>query len=191
MSSARSRSDVAPLTVADAAAQIVAASSAVRAAPRILIDGRSGSGKTTLAHEIGRRWPEVQVVALDSLYPGWDGLRAGADRARLDLLVPHAAGRDGLSRVWDWGAQRYAAEHVVHPDRPLLIEGAGVLTARSEPFGDVRVWVDADDDERRRRALARDGATYEPHWERWAQQEDEHLARHDPTARATHRVTLV
>lgn len=191
MSSAHSRSDVAPLTVAEAAAQIVAASSAVRAVPRILIDGRSGSGKTTLAQEIGRRFPEIQIVALDSLYPGWDGLRAGADRARLDFLVPHAEGDDGRSRVWDWSAQRYAAEHVVHPDRPLLIEGAGILTADSAPFGDVRVWVDADDDERRRRALARDGATYAPHWERWARQEDEHLARHHPIARASHRVVLL
>jgi hypothetical protein len=37
-----------------------------------------------------------------------------------------------------------------------------------------------------RRALARDGDTFRPHWSRWAQQEDRHLERDDPTARATH-----
>jgi hypothetical protein len=36
--------------------------------------------------------------------------------------------------------------------------------------------VDAPAGRRRDRALARDGATYAPHWERWARQEDEFYA---------------
>jgi uridine kinase len=50
--------------------------------PVILIDGQSGAGKTTLAQRVVQRWPvqgRVQSVALDSLYPGWDGLEAGVD----------------------------------------------------------------------------------------------------------------
>ena len=45
---------------------------------RILIDGRSGSGKTELARSIAAHWPEAQLVRLDDLYPGWDGLDAGS-----------------------------------------------------------------------------------------------------------------
>ena len=56
--------------------------------PVVLIDGRSGAGKTSLARLLVARWPltgRVQLVALDSLYPGWDGLDPGVEhRARAD-----------------------------------------------------------------------------------------------------------
>jgi uridine kinase len=187
VSSARLRSSRA-LTPDAAAAEIVAAAFAVRPAPRILIDGRSGSGKTTLARMVAAQMPALQVVGLDEVYPGWDGLREGAERAFVDILRPHAEGRMGRWRRWDWAESRYAEEETVDPERPLLVEGAGLLTARSAAVGDVRVWVDAPAPERRRRALLRDGATYEPHWERWARQEDEHLAVNEPEARASLRV---
>ncbi|WP_238702632.1 hypothetical protein [Microbacterium caowuchunii] len=178
------------MTATAAAASIAASALAVRAAPRILVDGRSGSGKTTLATELVRRHPEFQIVALDDLYPGWDGLFAGSDRALEDVLTPHAEGRVGRWRRWDWDTEAYAEEHAVQPDRPLLVEGSGVLTARSAVLGDVCIWMDADADQRRMRALARDGATFEPHWERWARQEEEHLAAHDPLRWASAVVSL-
>lgn len=190
MSSARSRSDPAPLTTEAAAAQIAAAAFAVRAAPRILIDGRSGSGKTTLAQELVRLRPDVQLLALDSVYPGWDGLRAGAEIARVDVLEPHAAGRLARWRRWDWGSSTWAEAHEIDPDLPLLVEGSGLLTPPIAALGDVRVWLDADAAERRRRAIARDGATYEPHWERWSRQEEEHLAAHRPADAATLRLRV-
>ncbi|MCC4907157.1 hypothetical protein [Microbacterium sp. cx-59] len=187
MSSARSRSsrDLTPDAAVDI---IVTAAFAVRAVPRILIDGRSGSGKTTLARAIASRMPAVQSVGLDSIYPGWDGLREGADRACVDILEPHAAGQPGRWREWDWVISQYGAEHEIAPTRPLLLEGAGLLTARSARWADVCVWVDAPSTERRRRALQRDGATYEPHWDRWARQEDAHLAENSPESRASFRV---
>ena len=187
MSSERSRSrrDLTPDAAAD---EIVAAAFALRAAPRILIDGRSGSGKTTLARVVASRIPTLQVVGLDEVYPGWDGLRDGSERAFLDILSPHAEGRIGRWRRWDWAESSYTEERTVDPELPLLVEGAGLLTARSAALGDVRVWVDAPDPERRRRALLRDGATYEPHWERWATQEDAHLAENGPERLASLRV---
>jgi hypothetical protein len=44
--------------------------------------------------------------------------------------------------------------------------------------------VELDDARRKARALARDGAAYERHWERWAAQEDAFLQREDPRALA-------
>lgn len=186
MSSARSRSDPAPLTPDAAAAEIVAAAFRVRDIPRILIDGCSGSGKSTLASELQQLRPDLQWVALDSIYPGWDGLRAGSDRACARVLVPHAAGAWGSWQRWDWAARRGAEEHEVDPAGPLLVEGSGVLTARSATYGDVRVWVEAGAATRRARALARDGAMYEPHWDRWARQEERHVASDQPQRWTTH-----
>ena len=48
--------------------------------PVVVIDGRSGAGKSTLARLLVDTWPLpglVQLVALDSIYPGWDGLSSG------------------------------------------------------------------------------------------------------------------
>ncbi len=49
---------------------------------------------------------------------------------------------------------------------------------------DLAVWVETPDAVRRERALARDGDTYAPHWERWAAQERAVYAADPPAARA-------
>ncbi len=42
------------------------------------------------------------------------------------------------------------------------------------------VWVELDEPTRKARALARDGAMYEPHWDAWAAQEQEFFHRERP-----------
>lgn len=149
-------------------------------APVVLIDGRSGAGKTTLAARLSERMPDADVIALDSLYPGWDGLAAGAKAVREGILEPHRARRDGVWHRWDWTADQPAEAHVVPPLRALIIEGSGVLTPDSARLADVTVWLESPEASRKRRALDRDGDGYRPHWERWARQEREHLAADHP-----------
>ncbi|MFJ2541843.1 hypothetical protein [Microbacterium sp. NPDC087589] len=156
--------------------------------PVVLIDGRSGAGKTTLARMLVERWPitgRVQLVALDSIYPGWDGLREGAERALDGILRPHGRGYLGEWRRWDWGSGAEAETHAVDPALGVLVEGSGILTPATAAISDVRVWVESAEAGRKARALARDGDTYRPHWERWAQQEADHIVRDDPRALAT------
>ena len=156
--------------------------------PVVLIDGRSGAGKTTLARMLVERWPiagRVQLVALDSIYPGWDGLRDGVERALDGILRPHGRGYLGEWRRWDWGSGSEAEIHAVDPALGVLIEGSGILTPATAAIADVRVWVESAEAGRKARALARDGETYRPHWERWAQQEADHIVRDDPRALAT------
>ncbi|MFF0910205.1 hypothetical protein ACFWZW_05900 [Microbacterium enclense] len=192
MSSAPSRSNAAdPVDTAltQAVGAVLARVRAVGAAnPVVLVDGRSGAGKSSLARRIVAAWPRpgrVQLVALDDLYPGWDGLADGAEYARAQVLVPHAKGLIGIWERWDWEADARAEAHAVDPALPLIVEGAGVLTAASAPLGDVTVWVDAPTGVRRRRGLDRDGDTYRPHWDRWAAQEDAHIAAHAPASLAS------
>jgi cytidylate kinase len=182
VSSAHSRSDLPAL-------QPIAAELSARVAgigrpdPLVLIDGRSGSGKSTLARMLRTQWQGsagVDVLAMDDLYPGWDGLAAASTTLSVDVLSPRAAGRSARWRRWDWVADRPAAEQLLPPGRALIVEGAGSLTTATAPLADVTVWLEAPEHLRRERALARDGEAYVPHWERWAAQEVRHIAAHDP-----------
>ena len=155
----------------------------------VLIDGRSGAGKTTFAARLAdAAGGGVVRLALDDVYPGWDGLRAGADAVIAGVLAPLRDGRDGAWTAWDWAAGAQGASHTVPAGSCLVVEGAGILTPASAQLADATVWVDTPDDVRRRRALTRDGDAYAPHWERWARQEDEHLRRHRPHVLAGIRV---
>lgn len=161
--------------------------------PVVLIDGRSGAGKTSLARALVAGWPlhgGVQLVALDALYPGWDGLDDGVELARTQILVPHARGVTGVWRRWDWSRSRSAEAHVVDPSLPLIVEGSGLLNAATATLGDVRVWLESPARSRRARALQRDGETYRPHWDRWAAQEERHLAVDAPATSATLAFTV-
>jgi uridine kinase len=150
------------------------------AATTVLIDGRSGSGKTTLATQLCRTWTDSALVRLDDVYPGWDGLQWAADHVASSLLEPRAAGNPGRWRSWDWTRHRAGRWHVVEAGRRLVVEGMGALTAVSRSLADLAIWVEADDAERKRRALRRDGELYRPHWDRWAAQEEDFIARYDP-----------
>lgn len=161
--------------------------------PVILIDGRSGAGKTSIAGDVVDLWPlsgQVQSIAMDCIYPGWDGLEAGAEIARERILIPHARGVIGTWNRWDWESAAPAESHAVDPGLPLILEGAGVLTEATARVSDISVWIDSPAESRKKRALVRDGDTYSPHWSRWAAQEERHIARHDPQRHASLRVFM-
>lgn len=139
---------------------------AKRAVPVVTIDGYSGSGKSTLAAALARLVNGWQVLHLDDWYPGWDGLEAGADIARR-IAADLRAGRASSYEAWDWENGTTGATIRV-PLAPTIIEGCGAIEAEA----DLTIWIaDPGEDERRSRALARDGQTYAPHWRRWADQD--------------------
>lgn len=149
------------------------------------IDGPSGGGKSTLAARIAAALDDAPILRMDDLYPGWDGLAASVRQLVRWVLSPARHGRVPRYRRYDWHHGDYAEWRAVRRHRYLIVEGAGSTCGAARPFFAVRVFVDADPDERMRRALERDGEMFRPHWDRWAQQEAA-LFGPDRTRRAAH-----
>jgi uridine kinase len=147
-------------------------------APRILVDGRSGSGKTEFARTLVGLLPGAQLVRLDDIYPGWDGLEAASIAVHREILPRLRWQR------FDWETNSMAEWHDLDPERAIVIEGCGSLSAGSRRLATSAIWIDLDPATRKARALARDGDTYAPHWNRWAAQEDAFIARENPRALA-------
>lgn len=140
--------------------------------PVVLIDGRSGSGKTTLAGDLAARHEGWQLVHADDMYRGWSGL---ASVWNLSCLWSDHPGYDR----WDWDSGRVDGRVDLDPTRPLVVEGCGVLTPANSHRATVRVWCEAPEPVRRRRALSRD-PEFKDWWSMWALQEGLHIARHRP-----------
>ena len=147
----------------------------IRAFPRpvVLVDGGSGSGKSTLARRLAPLI-DAQLVRLDDIYPGWDGLEAASAHVSEHVLAKHHW------RRWDWVADQPAEWHDLDPDRPLVVEGSGALSRANLEKATFGIWISLDAEERRRRALERDSDAYAPHWDRWAAQEAAFFDRERP-----------
>ncbi|MEV6350191.1 dephospho-CoA kinase [Actinoplanes sp. NPDC051851] len=137
----------------------------------LAIEGRSGSGKTTLATAVAERLG-APLIQMDHLYAGWDGLGRGVEVLHEWVLAPLTAGERAVWRRWDWAAHHYAEEHPVPDGEWLVVEGVGAGGALLRTYLSGLVWVESPTTVRKRRALARDGETYAPHWRRWAAHED-------------------
>lgn len=149
----------------------------------VAVDGRAGAGKTTFGEALAGELGAVHVD-IENAYPGWDGLEEGARLAREELLVPIAAGEPGVLPQWDWLASRPGEPLVVEPSEFLVLSGTGSGAAANGPYLSLLVWMELEDDERRRRALERDGEIFELHWDEWSRQVEEHLDREQTRGRA-------
>jgi uridine kinase len=154
----------------------------------ILIDGPSGSGKTELAVRMRAHWVGADtptLVHLDDIYPGWDGLDAASEHLAVNLLEPLRAGGGARWRRHDWSTGEAAEWHDVDPAHPLIVEGCGALSRRNAALADLAIWVEADDETRKARAIARDGVGYLREWDRWDAQWQRFVQRENPRASAT------
>jgi cytidylate kinase len=165
---------------AEALAAAAAGAAAARGDRRlvVLVDGRSGTGKTTLGNAIADRL-RAQIVHLDDVYPGWDGLHAAAEAVVTDVL-----GTPSGYRRWDWATSVPTDWVTLDPDAPIVIEGCGALSRAAAQLASLRVWLEADDDTRWRRAVGRDGEVFAREWDRWAAQETAFIAAERPATLA-------
>jgi uridine kinase len=138
----------------------------------LLIDGRAGSGKTTLARALQSRL-DAQLVSLDDVYPGWDGLRAGSEAVPAMLYKDGPGWRGG---IW---SDEPGAWHDIDPARGLIVEGCGALSAAARIHSTWGIYLDVPARVRRHRAFAREPG-FRQHWRQWARQEREHARREHP-----------
>jgi uridine kinase len=150
----------------------------------VAIDGPSGAGKTDFAAALAQRLPGVQILHMDDLYPGWDGLAQAVADLHDHVLAPLARGEQAAYRRWDWEHDRYAEWHRPSATSLLLVEGVGSGAQPGWQFESALIWLEADRDERLRRGIERDGESYLPHWDRWADQEEALFALDGTRSRA-------
>ena len=149
----------------------------------VAIDGPSGSGKTRLARRIARALGGSTLVRMDHLVTGWDGLEEST-RLMRPVLEKLRAGEPVTYRMWDWAVEGWGAPLWRPAAASVVIEGCGSGALSLSDLVDYLIFVEAPEAVRHRRAIARDGATYQPHWQRWAAQEDAHFTANRTAERA-------
>ncbi|MDO5736829.1 MAG: 4-amino-4-deoxy-L-arabinose transferase [Propionibacteriaceae bacterium] len=155
----------------------------------VAVDGPSGAGKTTFAEQVAdelvrRTGMRPQVVHMDDIFPGWDGLADAVDLVAGQVLEPLSKGESGRFRRWDW-AQGTRAEWVEVPVADwIVLEGVGCGSRRCRSHLAALAWVEADKAVRMARGIERDGEAFRPHWQRWAVQEQALFAAEDTRGHA-------
>ena len=126
----------------------------------IAIDGPAGSGKSTLSEQVSDRLGGAPVVHMDDLYRGWDQELGAplANRIVAWLLDAWAAGLPGRHLRYDWHAGRYTEWVEVVPAPVAILEGCGSASRELRARASCVVWVEAPEDARLQRGLARDPA---------------------------------
>ncbi|MGI8702785.1 MAG: uridine kinase family protein [Nocardioidaceae bacterium] len=176
-----------------AADEVLARPAALGATRLLAIDGPAGAGKTTIANAVAAaladRGCRVDVLRLDDMYDGWDGLDPALERrVWTQVLQPLGSGRVARWQAYDWHAGAFGEWHELGPGDVLVLEGCGAGACRYAPYTTLLVWVEAPADVRAHRLAVRDADVSAPQWAAWAAAEQRTFAANDTRARAHLRV---
>lgn len=156
----------------------------------VAVDGPSGSGKSTLALRLAER-SGAPVVAGDD-FLSWPDFVSWWPRFAEQVLAPLSRGEDARYQARDWHNDEFGTslgEWKTLPCSPLVIV-EGTTCARREG-GDAitfRVWVEAPEEVRLARGIARDGESHRALWLDWMKREREFFAHDRTRERADLRV---
>ena len=127
------------------------------------IDGFGASGKSTLAHAIAQSLPGSTVISIDDFaragIPDWN-----QELFTLEVVEPLRCGRTALYRHWDLVADAPLEWVEVPPGEPVIVEGVSAIDKRLRVPWDVTLWVDAPEEIRRARIMARDAPLLLDRW---------------------------
>lgn len=166
--------------------QLVAALDLIRRAspsrPFVLvgIGGHGGSGKSTLARAIATSRDDVHVIGTDAF---WNGTQFELPRLRTEVIDTLLRGEPATYATWDWPKRSPGASVTVSPTGVVVIEGVCALHAMFRHDLDVRIWIEAPQDLRLARGIARDGEESRATWtDVWIPSENAYVARDNPVA---------
>ncbi|HYP45974.1 MAG TPA: hypothetical protein VEQ66_12345 [Propionibacteriaceae bacterium] len=146
-----------------ALAEVVARLGHLRGTRWVGVDGLGASGKTSLAARLAAALPGSRVVHVDDFarpkVSGWE-----RDRFTAQVLDPLLAGRTARYQRWDFDSDTCGDWDEVPPGGPVVVEGVSATDVRLKVPWDVTLWLEVPQEERHRRAYARDG---EARWLRW------------------------
>jgi hypothetical protein len=153
--------------------------------PHILaVDGRSGGGKTTAANRLAAVVPGATVLHTDDV-AWYHAFFDWADLMRDGILAPLRRGEPVAYRPPAWDERgREGAITVPAGCTLVIVEGVGIGRRELSEYVDALLWVQTDEDEARRRGLARDGADSAAFWAEWQAAEDPFQAEQRPWERA-------
>ena len=152
--------------------------------PVVLIDGRAGAGKSLFAKELSDAYFKLdnqaaRIIAMDDLYPGWEGLALGSIYLHTNILRPLAQSKAATWQVWDWSKNQRGANDAVNGHREfsggtaLIVEGCGAISRLTSELADLTIWIEADSEVRRTRFNLRDSGKFDGYFSIWSAQEDE------------------
>lgn len=147
----------------------------------VAIDGRSAAGKSTLAGELAKDTGAV-VIHMDDYFrprslqePGPGG-NMDLARFRQEVLEPLKAGKPAVTRPFDCRLQQLQAPVTIRPSDLVIVEGAYCLHPDLGDPWDLRVFVNVDSQEQKRRILERNGPEKAAQFETvWIPREEEYL----------------
>ena len=133
----------------------------------LAIDGRCGSGKTTLAGMIAQRY-RAEVIHMDDFFLQKDqrtperlaepGGNVDRERFRREVILPILEGKDQFEyQRYDCSRQEFGETVRIVKSPLIVIEGAYSCHPYFGDICDVRIFMDVDPAEQRRRILSRNG----------------------------------
>ncbi|HEY8590083.1 MAG TPA: hypothetical protein VIL55_11085 [Naasia sp.] len=147
------------LSAAELTSAVLEAAKFVHGRPRIIaIDGRSASGKSTLAETLHAEIPNSEIVHTDDIawhapYFGWEHL------LRDGILLPLHVGADVHFQPPAWREHgRRGFITVPAGAEVVIVEGVGASSQGVAHLLDLRIWVQSDFVEAKRRGVERDVA---------------------------------
>ena len=142
----------------------------------IAIDGGAATGKTTLADLLAKRYGG-EVIHMDDFFlrpeqrtpERFSEAGGNFDRERFsEEVIPYINKREAFSyRIFDCSQMRLNGSAEISDAQLVIVEGSYSHHPAIANYYDLRVFLHVNEDERKRRIVARNGAISEMFFTRW------------------------
>ena len=147
----------------------------------VTIDGPAGCGKTTLATRLANELEQASVIHLDELYEGWDKALEPVlfERIQAWILKPLESGLPPRHLRYDWEKMAFSSWNEVAYTPVVIIEGVGSGHTSLRQQVSHAIWIEADEELRLERVIARDGESIRAEMLIWQEREKAYFDLHE------------